>query len=69
VTAEQRLAEIAKIFEATYSDKDGWTISNHAYWNLQGAIDIECTGKCNAVCLQTLKHVRDQLLRIDQLLR
>jgi len=69
VTAEQRLAEIAKIFNTTRRDEDSVMISNHAYWNLQGAIiDIERTGQCDAVCLRTLKRVRDQLGRIDRLL-
>jgi hypothetical protein len=69
VTAEQRLAEIAQILDTTRKSRDGVAISNHAYWNLQGAIiDIELTGKCDAVCFRTLKRVRDQLHRIDQLL-
>jgi hypothetical protein len=69
MTAEQRLAKIAKVFDRTRHGNDGLNISTHAYWNLQGAIiDIERTGKCNAVCLRTLKRVRDQLRRIDRLL-
>ena len=69
MTAEQRLAKIAEIFDTTRRGKDGLTISTHACSNLQGAIiDIERTGKCDAVCLRTLKRVRDQLRRIDRLL-
>jgi hypothetical protein len=69
MTPEQKLAEIAKIFETTRKGKDGVAISTHAYRNLQGAIiDIKRTGKCNAVCLRTLERVRDQLRRIDRLL-
>lgn len=69
MTAEQRLAEIAKIFETIRQSEDGMPISDNAYSNLQGAIiDIKRTGTCNAICLQTLKRVRDQLRRIDRLL-
>jgi hypothetical protein len=70
MTAEQRLAEIAKLFETIRGSEDGMAISDNAYYNLQGAIiDIERTGNCNAVCLQTLKRVRDQLWCISRLLQ
>lgn len=69
MNAEQKLAEVAAIFETRTYDEDGSEISDHAYYNLMGAIiDIEQTGKCDEVCLRTLKRVEKQLGRMARLL-
>lgn len=69
MTPEQRLKRIARIYETVRKSKGGLSISSHAGYNLEGAIiDIERTGKCDAVCLRTIKRVRDQLLRIGRIL-
>lgn len=69
MTAEKKLAKIAKIFE-TISKRDGHTITTHAYYNMLGALlDIERTGKCDRVSLRTLKSVHRQLGKIGRIIQ
>jgi uncharacterized phage-associated protein len=68
MTAEKKLAKIAKIYE-TITKKGRRTITTHAYYNMLGALlDIERTGKCDRVALKTLKSVHRQLGRIGNVL-
>lgn len=76
-TAAKKLAKIAAIFEQVTPAKiapgitlKGATTSTHAALNLYGAIiDIERNrGRCDAVCMQTLKRVAKQLAQIGKVL-
>ena len=68
MTPEEKLAKIKAIFDTEHEEK-GHRISTHAYWNMAGAlIDIERTGRCDAVSLATLKRVHGQLREIRKLL-
>jgi hypothetical protein len=69
MNADQKLAAIRGIFETLEQNADGTETTDHAYYNLGGAIsDIERTGECDAVCLSTLNRVHDQLGQIGRVL-
>lgn len=65
---EKSIAEIRAAFE-TVTIRDGVNCSDHALYNLEGAIiDIERTDKADKVSMQTLHRVAIQLVRIGQAL-
>ncbi|HLY04290.1 MAG TPA: hypothetical protein VKR31_00935 [Rhizomicrobium sp.] len=73
LTPSQKLAAISRIYETRRKVKvQGHTLteSTHAYYNLEGAIiDITVSkGKCDRVCLKTLKRVAKQLAEIGKVL-
>jgi len=69
MTPEEKLAKIKAIYNSEHELKDGVKSMTHAYWNMAGAlIDIERTGRCDAVSLATLKRVHAQLGEIGTLL-
>jgi hypothetical protein len=72
VTDAQKLKKIEAAFETLRyvgKGKKRHSVSNHAYYNLEGAIiDIERTGECDATSLRTIKRVRDQIGKIGQIL-
>jgi hypothetical protein len=69
-TAEQKLAEIAKIYNTESMDEDGNTISNHAWYNLEGAlIDLKRERVADEVILNTLERVSIQLAEIGKILK
>jgi len=66
---EDKLKRIAKIYETRRKLPDGSYSSTHAYYNLEGAIiDLERTGKADAIILGTLRRVRAQLAEIGRVL-
>lgn len=68
MTAEEKLAKIAEIYDHKRT-VDGNTVSNHARYNLWGAIlDLERNDKVDAVCMQTLYRVMTQLSEIEKYL-
>jgi hypothetical protein len=68
-TAEQKLAEIAKIFNTESMDEDGNTISTHAGDNLEGAlIALKRNHIAGWVTLNTLERISIQLAEIGKIL-
>lgn len=70
MTPSQKLAKIAKIYETVTKDKSGVSVSTHAGYNLDGVLlDIQRTGTCDSVCINTLKRIRIQLAEIAKVLK
>ena len=68
MTAEEKLAKIAAIYNAERKVRD-YNLSTHAGSNLDGAIiDLERTRTVDDVSLRTLKRVRGQLRQIEEIL-
>jgi len=69
MTPEEKLTKIKAIYNSEHEEKDGVKVMTHAYWNMAGVlIDLERTGRCDAVSFATLKRVHAQLREIGRLL-
>jgi hypothetical protein len=69
MTAEEKLAKIAAIYNTETKSADGTVSMTHAYYNIEGAIiDLDRSGKADRVIMSTLRHVRDQLAGIGRVL-
>ncbi len=68
MTAEEKLAKIAAIYN-TETDEGGHIVTSHAYYNLLGAlIDLKRTGKADKIIIDTLERVEMQLGEIGKVL-
>jgi len=68
MSPEEKLTKITKIYETRRKNDDGSYTTNHARYNLEGALyDLERKG-ADELCLKTIRRVVEQLASIETVL-